>query len=576
MSGRPFLLGGTISCDLSSLVDTRLLIQANSGAGKSWCLRRILEQTHGRVQQLVIDPEGEFASLREKFDYVLAARSGGDTAADPRAAKLLAERLLELGVSAVLDIYELKAHERVRFVRAVLEALVDAPKTLWHPALVVVDEAHVYCPQKGEAESADAVIDLCTRGRKRGFCAVLATQRLSKLHKDAAAELNNKLIGRTSLDVDMARAAEELGFAGREERFQLRTLEAGEFFCYGPAVSQTVARVKIGPVQTSHPKPGARLAHVAPRPTEKVRALLPKLADLPAEAEERQKSLNELKRALADTRRQLTLAQKSQAPAPAREKLVEKRVEIPVLKDVQITRLEKFGERIVHAGDVIMTAVVDLGRFGNELTAAIRTAKNGQRSNPAVHARRIPAASRPLPLSRPQPRSESKQTDVVPVGPSRQRILDVLAWLEVINLTPVHKTQVAIFAGQSPKSGGYFNNLGSLRSAGLIDYPQPTMIALTEAGRSVTNPSDTPGTSEELHRQLAAQLPRSQWAILKVCIDAYPENIEKGQVAEQVGQSPTSGGFFNNLGRLRSLGLIEYPKPGRVAALPVLFLEEAR
>jgi hypothetical protein len=46
---------------------------------KSWLLRRLLEQTHGHVQHLVIDPEGEFASLRERFDYVHAAKSGGDT-----------------------------------------------------------------------------------------------------------------------------------------------------------------------------------------------------------------------------------------------------------------------------------------------------------------------------------------------------------------------------------------------------------------------------------------------------------------------------------------------------------------
>lgn len=64
---------GDLLCDLDRLIGTRLLVQANSGAGKSWCLRRILEQTHGHVQHLVIDPEGEFPSLREKFDYVLAA-----------------------------------------------------------------------------------------------------------------------------------------------------------------------------------------------------------------------------------------------------------------------------------------------------------------------------------------------------------------------------------------------------------------------------------------------------------------------------------------------------------------------
>jgi hypothetical protein len=36
--------GGKLDCDVSSLVDTRLLIQANSGGGKSWLLRLIAER----------------------------------------------------------------------------------------------------------------------------------------------------------------------------------------------------------------------------------------------------------------------------------------------------------------------------------------------------------------------------------------------------------------------------------------------------------------------------------------------------------------------------------------------------
>src|SRR5438094_10539198 len=92
--------------DLPTLIDTRLLVQANSGGGKSWLLRRLLEQSQGKVQQIVIDLEGEFATLREKYDYVLAGKDG-DTPAEPRSAYLLAKRLLELNVSTIIDMYEL-------------------------------------------------------------------------------------------------------------------------------------------------------------------------------------------------------------------------------------------------------------------------------------------------------------------------------------------------------------------------------------------------------------------------------------------------------------------------------------
>lgn len=250
--------------DLPRLLETRLLVQANSGGGKSWALRRVLEQTANSVQQLVIDPEGEFATLRERFDYIVCAAHDGDAVAHPRTAKLLARRLLETGVSAILDIYDLQAHERKSFVRQFCDALVDAPKTLWHPALIVLDEAHVYAPEAGSAESSGAVIDLATRGRKRGFCLVTATQRLSKLHKDVAAEMNNKLIGRTGLDVDVKRAAEELGMSKSDAMQTLRALDDGEWFAFGPALSRTILKLKVGAVVTTHPKAGQRLLAAPP------------------------------------------------------------------------------------------------------------------------------------------------------------------------------------------------------------------------------------------------------------------------------------------------------------------------
>ncbi len=88
MSTTPSL--GNLPINLPVLLESRALIQANSGAGKSWTLRRILEQTASGVQQLVIDPEGEFASLREKFDYIVCAPHDADAVATPQTAALAA------------------------------------------------------------------------------------------------------------------------------------------------------------------------------------------------------------------------------------------------------------------------------------------------------------------------------------------------------------------------------------------------------------------------------------------------------------------------------------------------------
>jgi DNA helicase HerA-like ATPase len=214
--------GKKLEIDLPTLVDTRLLIQANSGGGKSWLLRLIAERA--RIQTIVLDNEGEFASLRETVDVLLVG-AGGELPANPRHASLLARRLLEYKVSAVIDLYELKLAERRRFVKLFLESLIHLPRELWRPTLVILDEAHIYCPERGagEAESTEAVISLMSQGRKRGFAGIVASQRLSKLHKDAAAEANNVIIGRTWLDADQARAGDALGLS-KSDRLKLRDL----------------------------------------------------------------------------------------------------------------------------------------------------------------------------------------------------------------------------------------------------------------------------------------------------------------------------------------------------------------
>jgi len=170
-----------------------------SGGGKSWLLRLIAERAG--IQTIVLDNEGEFASLREAVDVLLVGASG-ELPTNPRHAALLARRLLEYKVSAVIDLYELKLAERRRFVKLFLESLIHLPRDLWRPTLVILDEAHIYCPERGsgEAESTEPVISLMSQGRKRGYAGIIATQRLSKLHKDAAAEANNVIIGRTWLD----------------------------------------------------------------------------------------------------------------------------------------------------------------------------------------------------------------------------------------------------------------------------------------------------------------------------------------------------------------------------------------
>lgn len=574
-------LGPGAPIDLARLVETRLLVQANSGAGKSWCLRRLLEQTHGSVQQIVIDPEGEFFTLREAFDYVLVARHGGDAVADPKLAGLLATRLLELEASAILDISELEARDRVRFVRLFLERLIQAPRALWHPALIVLDEAHAYAPQKGECESARAVIDLCVRGRKRGFAACLATQRLAKLSKDAAAELLNKLVGRTGLDVDAARAAEELGMGTRDDRLSLRALQPGQFFAYGPALSVEVRRIEVGPVKTTHPRAGARIGRGAPPPpTEKIRKLLPKIADLAREEVEEAAEIERLRAEIRSLRGKLSgvPAVPAVPVGPGKREILSVSRELvrEVRNTIDAQRLEQLnlGRQLeMGLSTALEGAAARLEALVGEPLAA-RLLVEGKRmpcvTVPVVE--QAPGANRRAPGAA----DEHRATESGLSGPEL-RVLDALAWLEVLGEMAPDRRQVAAVARYSPKSGGFRNLLSLLRSGGLIDYGHspPGSILLTQAGRGRARyPTGTP-TGERLREMALEILGQPERRLLEPLCTAFPHELSREDLAEAAGYAVTSGGFRNLLSKLRTLGFIDYRPAGRIVADPILFPDTA-
>ncbi|WP_406856279.1 ATP-binding protein [Alsobacter sp. KACC 23698] len=244
--------GTTALLDLEELLATRLLVQGNSGSGKSHLLRRLLEQSASWVQQAIIDPEGDFVTMADRFGHLVV-----DASQSENDLQRIAARVRQHRASVVLNLEGLDIEGQMRCAAAFLGGLFDADRDYWYPMLVVVDEAQLFAPAAaGEVSdearklSLGAMTNLMCRGRKRGLAGVIATQRLAKLAKNVAAEASNFLMGRTFLDIDMARAADLLGMERRQAEV-FRDLERGRFVALGPALSRRPLPLRIGEVETS-------------------------------------------------------------------------------------------------------------------------------------------------------------------------------------------------------------------------------------------------------------------------------------------------------------------------------------
>lgn len=129
---------------------TRLLVQGNSGSGKSHLLRRLLEQSAQWVQQCIVDPEGDFVTLADLYGHVVV-----DAARTEAELTRIAGRIRQHRVSVVLNLEGLDVEQQMRSAAAFLGGLFDAERDYWYPMLVVVDEAQLLrlpplakCPTK--------------------------------------------------------------------------------------------------------------------------------------------------------------------------------------------------------------------------------------------------------------------------------------------------------------------------------------------------------------------------------------------------------------------------------------------
>jgi hypothetical protein len=434
------------------------------------------------------------------------------------------------------------------------------------------------CPQKGDVESKKAVIDLLTRGRKRGLIGALATQRLAKLDKDVAAECNVKLIGLCNLPADRGRAVEELGFDKEEERDKRKVfgkIKTGHFFASGPGIDAEdgIVELKVGTVETTHPEPGASDIGVTP-PTARIRKALAKLGDLPKEAAAELKTVRELQARVKELEARgpkiVEVEQKVYPAIKTVDKLVLKEGDFAKLNAL-IARLEKVQARSVLAGEQIQSALLSVRTALGKVNPHVPTV---DRPAPSPVPRRAQDPNLRLYRGGPIPSTTTRTLDPKPAAPGSPRgeELDLpvgqAATLDaLIQFTAgLDRVKLSVLTGYKRSTRDAY--IARLEKAGLVTVGPGTRVTATQAGHDARPNAQPLPVGKDLQVFWLSRLPHGEAAIFKILLAAGGDTVAHVAIDEETGFKRSTRDAY--LSRMEAKQIV-VRAPGVAAASPNLF-----
>jgi hypothetical protein len=598
-----------------------------SGSGKSYGSMKLAELFLGAGAQIIaLDWVGIWWSLRlaaggkaPGFEHVyIFGGEHADVPLEPTSGALMADLIVDKHISVVLDVMHFRKAERTRFATAFAEQFFHRKKTARTACHLFIEEAQAYLPQMVKGDDARMVgvfEDIGKVGRNYGIGTTLISQRPQAINKDVLNQVEVLLAFQTNGPQERKAIAgwtAENTAAGAAMMQELPGLPVGDALVWSPQWLRLAKRVHIAERETYNASstPTQQAKSIAPRRLAKddLDAIA---ADLAATIEKAKADDPKTLRARIAELERIARSPVKQSDDASPNRQVKT---IEVLTDADRDLLRAVEARLGTLPTALEGQLADFVKAAAELLAgALGKVMDGTiAKHEAAVARsraefvgllekrglarileklaRVTAAPRTAdvrvsttPLhSRPKPLAPSRQLARVNGSPPvadgltrpQQAILNALAWGESMRLPTQRREKVAFLADASPKSSAYMNNLGTLRSAGLIDYPQQGYVALTDAGRALAHVDESaPQTSSELQAAICAKLPGPQARIVAAAVAAYPQPLEREALAERAGASATSSAYMNNLGALRSLGLLDYPRQGLVQAAPVLFLE---
>jgi len=247
--------------DPSSLLGgNNTVIMADPRKGKSYTAAKTCEQLcQIGIPFIIIDPEGEYYSLREKFSVLVAGiekLENCDVSVNVEHAELLVGQFLESRVPIIFDLSSPDVEEDLthEFLASFMAQFIRQESRVQIPALAVVDEADEYIPERGhKARGSDYAQfgKLVKKGGKRGIGTIIISHRPSWVAKDLLAKCQNWVLMNQTYKDDLQRL-EDLTRIPLNTLMKLKERAVGEALLYGAMTKDQIVWAKCLQRVTTH------------------------------------------------------------------------------------------------------------------------------------------------------------------------------------------------------------------------------------------------------------------------------------------------------------------------------------
>jgi hypothetical protein len=212
------------------LVGKSIAVLGITGSGKTNTAAVLIEELLvSGLPLTIIDIEGEYWGLKEKFEILVAGRSPqAELEIGPDNAGQLAKISVERGLSVILDLSDFTQSEVHDLLVHYITSLWKACSSAKRPYYVVLEEAHEFIPQGNSTLLKQFLTRIALRGRKRGLGFILISQRSAKVEKDVLTQASLLFLHKVVHPIDLKIYKDLIPLIPAQVEEIVRKLEPGE------------------------------------------------------------------------------------------------------------------------------------------------------------------------------------------------------------------------------------------------------------------------------------------------------------------------------------------------------------